>query len=86
MENKRNITTVGGLQRYSTLQSNLLNTDIRLSHCPFCGAEAGFRGQRINTPQPSYIRVECSNTSCGVSIPYHYMTEGLAIQASNRQV
>lgn len=75
----RKITTVGGIERHPTLQSGLLDTDDRLSACPFCGTVAGFREQQ------QMLRAECSNTSCGVATPYHYRTRELAIEAWNRR-
>jgi hypothetical protein len=75
----RKVTTVGGIERHPTLQSGLLDTDERLSVCPFCGATAGLREQY------QMLRAECSNTSCGVATPYHYRTRELAIEAWNRR-
>lgn len=75
----RKITTVGGIERHPTLQSDLLDTDDRLLPCPFCGTVAGIRDMY------QMFRAECSNTSCGVATPYHYRMRELAIEAWNRR-
>lgn len=80
MSDKAHLTTVAGLERFPTLQGNLLDTSVELRRCPMCDSVAGFRANPHGD-----IRAECSNTSCAIQTPYHYRTRETAAYAWNRQ-
>lgn len=82
----RNITTVGGIERFPVLQSGLMDTapDV-LKPCPFCGHEAAFKDSGVKGHDHFCVRVCCSNGSCGVCTPEHYKTREAAAMAWNRR-
>lgn len=75
-------TTVGGLDNWLRLKSNLLDTSEDLNRCKTCGYIAGYR--LVGSSNDLYHKVECTNTSCGVSIPSHYRNRKDAAYAWNR--
>lgn len=75
------VTRVDGLEMFAKFRHGpFIDTDRQLRSCPFCGSEAGYR----EDPRDKFLRVECSNTSCGIATPYHYKTRDLALKAWNR--
>ncbi len=62
-----------------------LETDARLKLCPFCGAKGAFRLRDKAGHDTHTIKVECTNSSCGVATPEHYATRESAIEAWNRR-
>ena len=83
--NDRNMTTVGGIERHSIPQTNLLDTDPVLQACPFCGSDAGYRGPVPVRGFGHALRAECSNTSCGIATPFHHRSRRQAAEAWNRR-
>lgn len=79
-----NVTTVGGLEMFQKLRPMPLDTDPGvLRPCPFCGHEAAYEDH--GQLQAMRRRVVCSNTSCGIATPWHYMTREAAAAAWNRR-
>jgi hypothetical protein len=75
------ITRVDGLEMFAKMRHGpFVDTSTALRPCPFCGSEAGYR----EDARDKHLRVECSNTSCGVATPYHYKTRAWALKAWNR--
>jgi Restriction alleviation protein Lar len=78
------ITTVGGIEMYN--HHERLELDGLLRHCPFCGYEAGYDTTDLIANAPGkWIRVECTNSSCGVATPFHYRTRESAREGWNRR-
>lgn len=85
----RQLDTVGGIEKFAIMRNGLMTTDgPALKPCPMCGHEAGYmESERAGFERdPHRIRVECSNTSCGVMTPRHYATRETAAEAWNRRV
>jgi hypothetical protein len=75
------ITRVDGLEMFAKFRHGpFIDTDPMLDRCRHCGSEAGYREHEYD----KLLRVECSNTSCGIATPYHYKTRELALKAWNR--
>lgn len=84
---ERQITTVTGIEcmGFQGRHPSGLDSDNRLSKCPFCGSIAAVRLKDKTGHDAFRMSVECVNTSCGVKIPEHYATREAAIEAWNRR-
>lgn len=73
---------VTGIERFAINRGGQLDTSVELDRCRHCGESAGYR----DDPQDyRYMRVECSNTSCGIATPFHYSSRRTAAYAWNRR-
>lgn len=84
---------VGGIEQFAVARPVYWETDpSTLLPCPFCGDEGaytlpgrtpGFWDGDASKTHP--VAVQCSNTSCGVMTPKHYIDRPAAALAWNRR-
>lgn len=80
------VTTVGGLEMHMNMKPTFETRPDVLSHCPFCGHEAGFRNGAPRGERDHHrMYVMCSNGSCAIRTPEHYADERTAAIAWNRR-